>query len=73
VAKKAKSLFSGGTFIHQSRAIPSEQKAIYHNVTGAGRSRVIRKFLGLTDQNQADLRDGLERLIAMRIQRGTTR
>jgi hypothetical protein len=69
VAKKAKSLFSGGTFIHQSRTVPSEQKAIYHNVTGAGRSRVIRQFLGLTDQNQIDLRDGLEKLIAQRITR----
>jgi hypothetical protein len=69
VAKKAKSLFRGTTFIHQSRSVPSEQKAIYHNVTGAGRSRVIRQFLGLTDQNQIDLRDGLEKLIAMRITR----
>jgi hypothetical protein len=67
VAKRKGLALLGPTFIQRSRSLPSEQKAIYHNVTGAGRSQVIRKFLGLTDQNQADLRDGLERLIAGRI------
>jgi hypothetical protein len=69
---KPKSLFTGGTFIHQSRAISSEQKAIWHNVTGAGKSGVTRKFLGLTDQDQIDLRDGLEKLIEARIDKQTS-
>jgi len=43
----------GPTLIQQSRRIPDEQKALYHQVLGAGRSRVKRPFLGLT-QNDID-------------------
>jgi hypothetical protein len=67
VAKRKGLALLGPTFIQRSRSLPSEQKAIYHNVTGAGRSQVIRKFMGLTDQNKADLREAMERVIAERI------
>jgi hypothetical protein len=52
---------SKGTFIQASRGVSSEQKAIYHHVAGAGRSRVVRSFFDLTDadenviQEQVDL------------------
>lgn len=48
---------SGGTFIQRSREKPSAEKAAIHNVTGAGRSKVIRRFFDLTqaDQDQAAL------------------
>lgn len=36
------------TLIQRSRAIGASQKAEVHQVTGAGRSKVTRKFLGLT-------------------------
>lgn len=56
------------TFIGKSRAVASEQKAIWHDVTGAGRRGVVRHFFGIeTDEDKAVLRDGLERLIARRI------
>jgi hypothetical protein len=42
---------SKGTFIQASRAISAEQKALYHDVTGAGMSRVMRKFFELDDSD----------------------
>jgi hypothetical protein len=58
---------SGPTFIQRSRAVASEQKAIYHNVTGAGRSGVIRQFFGVSAADETTLGNSLERLIRMRV------
>jgi hypothetical protein len=58
---------SAATFIGRSRAESSEQKAIWHNKTGAGRSRVIREFFDLNDTDTQALRDGLEQAIAIRL------
>lgn len=41
--------------------VPARAKALFHNVTGAGRSKVIRKFLGLTSEEQTQIRATLER------------
>lgn len=44
------------TLIQQSRRVPAIEKAAYHQLAGAGRSRVLRPFLGLTpDDEQAIL------------------
>jgi polyphosphate kinase len=58
------------TFIQGSRQIASEQKAIFHHVMGAGRSRVLRQFFGSTDAEKNEIRDSLERLIAQRLDNG---
>lgn len=58
MAKRQK---TGPSFIQRSRAKGAEEKALYHQVTGAGRSRVKRRFLGLTEQEQAAI---TQRLIA---------
>jgi len=42
----------GPTFIQRSRAVSPEQKALYHQVLGAGKARVKREFF---DISQADL------------------
>jgi hypothetical protein len=42
---------TGPTLIQQSRRVPAEEKALYHQELGAGRSHVKRKFLGLTDDD----------------------
>ena len=42
----------GPTFIQRSRAVGPEQKALYHQVLGAGKSRVKREFF---DISQADI------------------
>lgn len=60
-----------GTFIQRSRGKSSEEKAIYHNVTGAGRSKVIRRFLGLTDSDVEHIRRQLDEALQGRIDRGT--
>lgn len=59
--------FSGGTFIQRSRSESSEQKAIWHNVQGAGRSHVRREFFGLTDEEANECRDQLAKAIDQRV------
>ncbi len=58
MAKRKK---TGPTLIQRSRSKGAEEKALYHNVTGAGKSKVTRKFLGLTEQEQEQIR---QRVIA---------
>jgi phage gpG-like protein len=58
---------SGPTLIQQSRRISAEQKALYHQVLGAGKSRVIREFLGLTSQDERDIVDRLQQAIDRQI------
>lgn len=65
----AKRLAKGGpTFIQRSRAVSSEQKAIWHNVTGAGRRGVIREFFGLNEEDGTAITNGLETLIKARLE-----
>lgn len=52
-----------GTFIQRSREESSEQKALWHNVQGAGKSRVKREFFAL---NGDDV-DAIERLLVQAI------
>lgn len=40
------------TFIQRSRGVSSVEKATVHNITGAGKSRVIRRFFDLTEDDQ---------------------
>lgn len=58
---------SAATFIQRSRNESSEQKAIWHQVTGAGRSHVRRQFFGLTEDEQTAARNALEALITKRV------
>lgn len=43
---------TGRTFSQRSRSVSNEQKALYHCVEGAGKSRVIRDFF---DLNESDI------------------
>ena len=47
----------------RSRAVSPALKALFHNESGAGKSRVKRRFFGLTDREQADLTTFLGRRI----------
>lgn len=55
------------TFIQRSRAVPASDKALYHNVEGAGKRRVIREFFALGPDDEDAILDrfavGLERLL----------
>jgi hypothetical protein len=62
---------SGPTFIQRSRSVASEQKAIYHNVLGAGRSGVIREFFGVSAADETRLGTSLEQLIRLRMRQET--
>lgn len=64
---KTRPVFSPGTFIQRSRAERPEQKAIWQQVTGAGKSRVRRPFLGVTAPEQTTLRDTLAQQIDRRL------
>ena len=58
---------SGGTLMTRSRGVGPEQKAIYHNELGAGRSRVVREFLGLTPSDEADVVAKVETWITQKL------
>jgi hypothetical protein len=51
---------SGPTLVQRSRRVNPQQKAIYHQVEGAGPSRVRREFLGLTARDIAAISTRLE-------------
>jgi hypothetical protein len=57
---------TGPTFIQRSRSVSSEEKAMYHQVLGAGRSRVLRPFLDINEADQQLLGDKLEDAVALR-------
>lgn len=56
------------TLIQRSRRVSPAEKAAYHELTGAGRSRVKRPFFGLDDADEAAIVDridkGLQQLLA---------
>lgn len=53
--------------IQRSRQTSSEEKALYHQVLGAGRSRVKREFLGLTPTDEADITKRVEQHIGRQL------
>jgi hypothetical protein len=65
--KGARRLLGGVTFIQRSRNESSEQKAIWHQVTGAGRSHVMRQFFGLTEAEAAVGKAALEGMLETRL------
>jgi hypothetical protein len=58
---------TGATFVGRSRSVSSEQKAIFHNVLGAGRRGVMRRFLGMGEARTEAARETLERLVDARL------
>lgn len=55
------------TLIQRSRAKSPSEKATYHQVTGAGRRQVLRKFFGLNASDEAVIEqriaDGLDKAL----------
>lgn len=64
---KGRPRFSGPAFIQRSRDVSSEQKAIWHQITGAGRSHVRRQFMGLTESEQEKVHAILSGLVDERL------
>ena len=55
------------TFIQRSSSVRAIQKAIYHDVEGAGRSRVLRPFFRLTARAEAWIAREIETRIDQRL------
>jgi hypothetical protein len=53
----------GATFIQRSRAVGAAEKAGFHCVDGAGRSKVKRDFFGLTDAEADALQAAAQRAL----------
>lgn len=57
----------GPTLIQRSRAVAPGQKALYHQVFGAGKSRVLRQFFDLNDDDARVIGDEMRRRITERL------
>jgi len=57
----------GRTFIQRSRSVGAADKAFFHNESGAGRSRVLRKFFGLSDEDETLILSQVGAFIARQI------
>lgn len=40
---------TGPTMVQRSRRVSPQDKAVFHQLTGAGRAKTVRPFLGLSD------------------------
>lgn len=60
----------GPTLIQSSRAVSPQQKAVYHTVAGAGRSRVKRDFFDLGPGDSEAITRLLQARITERMTRG---
>jgi hypothetical protein len=60
----------GGALIQRSRAVSPQQKAQFHAVDGAGRSRVIRDFFNLGPGDETAIVELLETRLGQNLQRG---
>jgi phage gpG-like protein len=54
--------------VQRSRKVPAAEKAVYHQIAGAGKSRIKREFFGLTPQDMDDISVLLERRLSQRSQ-----
>lgn len=66
--RKVRAPFNAGTFIQRSRAESSEQKAMWNQVQGAGKSHVRREFFGLTDTETEQCREKLAAALQTRLE-----
>ena len=55
------------TMVQRSRKVAPEEKAVFHNVTGAGTSRVKREFFLLNDRDAEQIVTLLERRLSQRL------
>lgn len=43
---------TGRTLIQRSRSVGAADKAFWHNMSGAGKARIVREFFGFNDSDQ---------------------
>ena len=59
----------GPTLIQRSRRVPPSEKAAFHQVVGAGRSRVKREFFGVSPQDEEAIRLFADERVNRNVQR----
>jgi phage gpG-like protein len=57
------------TFIQASRAVSPEEKAAFHQVTGAGSSHVKRQFFEVTDREEDEIIDRLRDMLEQQLEK----
>jgi hypothetical protein len=57
------------TLIQRSRRVPPAEKATFHQITGAGRRKVIREFFGVSRQDEDAIHQRLDDAISRNVQR----
>lgn len=60
---------SGSTPTQRSRSVRAVDKAIFHNVTGAGKTHVLRPFFGLSPADEQAIEDELGVAIDVNIEK----
>ena len=55
------------TMIQRSRRIPPSEKAAFHQIAGAGKSRVKRQFFGLSASDENAIVDLFEQDLTRRL------
>lgn len=58
----------GGTLIQRSRDVAGADKALFHQITGAGKPRVKRKFFGLASEEKTTIRDRVQAHVSRQVQ-----
>lgn len=62
----------GPTMVQRSRRVSPQLKAYVHQVSGAGKSKVRRPFLGLTDAEMRTIATRLDEGIRRHVRRATS-
>jgi len=57
------------TLIQRSRAVPPSEKASFHVLQGAGKSKVIRDFFGLSDKDEQDIEKDVDQALQVNLER----
>jgi hypothetical protein len=57
------------TRIQRSRDKRPSEKAYFHNVSGAGKSRVKREFFGLSPSEEAEIEEEVGRLLDVHLRK----
>lgn len=60
----------GGTFIQRSRSVAGADKALFHHVSGAGKSKVKRQFFGLSAAEKDRIRAAVQAHLSKAVKGG---
>lgn len=59
----------GGTFIQRSRSVAPAKKARFHQTVGAGASKVVRRFIGISQEAKATINGFVKAHLGKEVQR----